>query len=117
MSYLEAEYLPYHVKMIPFLFSHIGIFTAYQTTSFLAPEGVGVQKQNAASPYMSLAARRPTSFQKNVAFYEFHTWPVAIRIYRFFNQKWHFDDSYNRFIVQKVLTFGYRVTFRLFDAG
>ena len=26
MSYLEAEYLPYHIKAIPLLFSHFGIF-------------------------------------------------------------------------------------------
>jgi hypothetical protein len=34
LSYLEAEYLPYHIKMIPFIFSHLGLFFAYHTTSF-----------------------------------------------------------------------------------
>jgi NADH:ubiquinone oxidoreductase subunit 5 (subunit L)/multisubunit Na+/H+ antiporter MnhA subunit len=34
LSYLEAEYLPYHIKMIPFVFSHFGLFVAYHTTTF-----------------------------------------------------------------------------------
>jgi NADH-ubiquinone oxidoreductase chain 5 len=36
VTFLEAEYLPYHIKMIPFLFSHLGIFFAYHTTFFLS---------------------------------------------------------------------------------
>jgi hypothetical protein len=32
-----AEHLPYHTKMIPFIFSHLGIPFAYHTTFFLSP--------------------------------------------------------------------------------
>ena len=49
--------------------------------------------------------------------HEFHSSPGAMKIHRFFNQKRHFDDLYNRFIVQKVLAAGHHITFRLFDAG
>lgn len=36
-------------------------------------------------------------------------------IYVFFNRKWFFDLIYNHFIVNKVLDFGYFVTFKLID--
>jgi NADH:ubiquinone oxidoreductase subunit 5 (subunit L)/multisubunit Na+/H+ antiporter MnhA subunit len=114
LVFLEAEYLPYHVKLIPFVFSHIGIFFAYHTTFFLAEFGsvqLGVSS-NAAS------GNGQTSLQKNLMFYRFCTQtPIIVKAYAFFNQKWHFDDFYNRFIVQKLLSFGYHTSFRLLDLG
>jgi hypothetical protein len=57
------------------------------------------------------------SVEKNLLFFNFHTRKEIIKIYTFFNQKWHFDDFYNRFIVQKVINFGYDISLKLFDAG
>ncbi len=113
MSYLEAEYLPYHIKAIPLIFSHLGIFIAYHTTSFwIAPaHGAG------ALPSMSKEGMASPSLQKSVMLHEFQTSPAAIKIYGFFNRKWYIDEIYGRFLIQKVLDFGYHVTFRLFDAG
>ena len=42
---------------------------------------------------------------------------MALKIYRFFAMKWHVDDFYNRFIVQKFINFGYHTSYKLFDAG
>lgn len=38
-------------------------------------------------------------------------------IYRFFNQKWYFDMLYNHYILLPILSFGYSITFNLFDKG
>ena len=106
MSFLEAEYLPYHIKVLPLIFSHFGILFAYHTTSFLS------------NPSVANASTISTmSFQKSVVFYKVHTQTPLIKIYTFFNQKWHFDDLYNRFIVQRCVSFGYHISFQIFDAG
>lgn len=130
VTFLEAEYLPYHIKMIPFIFSHIGILVAYNTTFFLSSNkylllntykdtGADTKDTNilVRSLEKSSIAWTNLSVQKNILFFKFHTHKNVIKIYTFFNQKWHFDDLYNRFIVQKVITFGYDVSFKLFDAG
>lgn len=31
--FVDAEYLPYHIKIIPLIFSHLGIFFAYNLAS------------------------------------------------------------------------------------
>lgn len=104
MSFLEAEYLPYHIKVLPLIFSHFGILFAYHTTSFI--------------PNPSIDPNRSTmSFQKSLVFHKFHTQAPVIKIYTFFNQKRHFDDFYNRFIVQKCVSLGNLVSLRVFDAG
>lgn len=33
INYIEAEYIPYHIKAIPLLFSHFGIYLAYTVSS------------------------------------------------------------------------------------
>ena len=107
-TFIEAEYLPYYVKAIPLVFSHLGILFAYHTTQFLS-------NGQALGNFLNKLATE--SFQKHLVFYQFHTNKFWIQFYTFFNQKWHFDDFYNRFIVQRILGFGYFTTFRLFDAG
>lgn len=99
VSYLEAEYLPYHIKMIPFLFSHPGIFVAYHTTSFSSSESPryvltassgsanGHGKDFFKKTTRKTWTRRLTSFQKNIMFYDFHSSPGAMKIHGFLNQK------------------------------
>lgn len=83
----------------------------------MAPRGFAKQEANAFGQQAQL------SFQKNLSLSEkFATAaegsPTAlIKVYTFFNQKWHFDDLYNRFVVQKVISFGYGTVYRAFDAG
>ena len=109
ISYLEAEYLPYHIKLIPFIFSHVGIFVAYHTTSF--------STNSSSSTDIFSFWNNSRSLQKNAMLHEIVTLKPIVGTITFFNQKWHFDDLYNRFFVQKVLSFGYHISFRLFDAG
>jgi hypothetical protein len=37
IMFVDAEYLPYHIKVIPLIFSHVGIFFAYNLASVVAP--------------------------------------------------------------------------------
>lgn len=113
MSYLEAEYLPFYVKIIPFIFSHIGIIIAYHTTCYISGSSRLITKLNLKQPYWTIR----DTFQKNLIYFNFLKRKEIIKIYTFFSQKWHFDDLYNRFIVQKFISFGYNITFRLLDAG
>ena len=110
ISFAEAEYLPYHIKMIPFIFSHIGILFAYHTTFFLS-------NSSSEGHAGTVPAVEQQSFQKNLVLHGFTTTQGVVRLYTFFNQKWHVDDFYNRFLVQKVISFGYNISFRIFDAG
>lgn len=38
-------------------------------------------------------------------------------VYLFFNRKWYFDLVYNYFILNKILDFGYHISFKLIDKG
>ena len=77
MSFLEAEYLPYHIKVLPLIFSHFGILFAYHTTCFSSNPST----DSSASTISTM------SFQKSFVFYKFHTQTPLIKIYTFFNQK------------------------------
>lgn len=99
LSYLDAEFLPYHIKLIPFFFSHFGLFFAYHTSSFFS---------GFPQPY----------FQKNIYWRDkFFNSGIAFPIYTFLSRTWGFDDVYNRLLVQKFINFGYSISFRLFDLG
>lgn len=47
----------------------------------------------------------------------FKTTKLGMRLYTFFNSKWHFDYVYNSFIVLPVLQFGNTITYKLIDRG
>ena len=115
LSYLEAEYLPYHIKLIPFIFSHLGLFFAYQTTSFLF--NTPSLKTKTYQTFFNSFNAATNTFQKNVYLKEQARNLIPNFIYIFFSRTWGFDDFYNRLIVQKFVTFGYNVSFRLFDLG
>lgn len=99
VTFLEAEYLPYHIKLIPFIFSHIGIFVAYNTTFFLSSLQPSLSSQTASLSNSSLhvvSSGKPSaldgdlaqlSVEKNLLFFNFHTRKEIIKIYTFFNQK------------------------------
>jgi hypothetical protein len=80
VTFLEAEYLPYHIKLIPFIFSHFGLFFAYHTTFFFAsPLSVG------DSSYSRLAFSF-NSFQKNFHFHLFSSSFLSRFFYTFFSR-------------------------------
>lgn len=96
VMFVDAEYLPYHIKIIPLIFSHLGIFFAYNLASIVAP---GDQHQ------------------RSMLFHMDGEPGLMTRIHRFFSHCRNFNDSHNRFIVYEVISFGHRISFRLFDAG
>lgn len=124
VTFLEAEYLPYHIKLIPFIFSHLGLFFAYHTTAsasssslfFLSPS-VTTVSQNTGTVKETTHNAYKNSFQKNIYLRELTYHSLPLSIYTFYSRTWGFDDLYNRLIVQKMINFGYTVSFRLFDLG
>lgn len=88
ISYFEAEFLPFYIKLIPFFFSLSGVFTAL----FL---------YNVYDNY----------FSKLILYKKFYYF------YSFFIKKWYFDIIYNAFIVKSILYFGYNISFKLLDRG
>ena len=49
--------------------------------------------------------------------YAFKTSRIGSKVYSFFSKKWYFDLIYNKYIVHKILGFGYNVTFKIIDRG
>jgi NADH-ubiquinone oxidoreductase chain 5 len=90
LSNVDAEFLPFYIKLIPVIFSLFGAFFSYFFYLFY---------------YTKIN-------QINFNFYTFF-----IYLYRFFNKKWYFDVIYNYFFVKKILNFGYYISFKLFDRG
>jgi NADH-ubiquinone oxidoreductase chain 5 len=119
-----AEYLPWHLKVTPVIFSHIGILFAYHTTFFLSP--APRLRVFAEQSLLSLGQHHEPaqrSFQKNrslsdrLATAAFAAPGGMIKFYTFFNQKWHFDDFFNRYIVHAAIAAGYGTVYRALDAG
>ena len=75
LTHLEAEYLPYYIRVVPLIFSNLGIFVAYNTTSFLLN----------AQPHKK-AFNSSADFQKNMALHELATHAFVVRVYTFFAQ-------------------------------
>jgi NADH-ubiquinone oxidoreductase chain 5 len=123
LSYLEAEYLPYHIKIIPFVFSHLGLFFAYHTTTFFFnihvynPYFIQTPIKNQSIDLKNSFFVDTSTFQKHLYLREYFFRFLPISIYTFLSRTWGFDDFYNRLIVQKFVTFGYDISFRLFDLG
>lgn len=88
LTILESEFLPYSIKLIPTIFSVSGAFIAFIIYYF----------------YLNYISIIQTS-------------NIGRTLYSFFNQKWYFDPIYNEFFVKPILSFGYRVTFKLLDRG
>lgn len=88
VSFFEAEFLSFNVKLIPFIFSMSGCFLAICVYHLFETK------------FISL------NFFKKVYF--FHS---------FFSKKWYFDNIYNTYIVNNILHFGYHISFKLVDRG
>lgn len=88
VTFLDSEFIPYHIKLIPVMFSiagaSIAMFVYYFCDSLIY------------------------NFKLNI---------IGQKIYGFLNKKWYFDKIYNEFIVQKFLDFGYNVSFKTLDRG
>jgi NADH:ubiquinone oxidoreductase subunit 5 (subunit L)/multisubunit Na+/H+ antiporter MnhA subunit len=86
--WVESEYIPQGVKMIPIFCGAFGAWFAYCINVL---EGMGTY-------------RAKTSW-------------LGRQLYTFLNKRWVFDKVYNVFIAYPTLKFGYEVTFRSLDKG
>lgn len=88
VNLIEAEFLDPIIKFTPVIFSIFGaLLSIYFYHSFSA----------------SVLA--------------FKTSSLGMKLYTFFNSKWHFDYIYNSFIVTSVLYFGNTICYKLIDRG
>jgi len=97
LIFIDAEFIPYHIKLIPLAFSFGGIFLCFFFYSFLLK-----------LEYFWFNAYN----NKNLNIVKVHHF-----LYKFYNKKWFFDTVYNLFIGYPLLKFGYNVTFKLMDKG
>lgn len=88
LNIIDAEFIPVGIKLLPVMFSLLGA---------------------------SLAVLIYTLFAKQVVNFKLSL--VGQNIYGFLSKKWYFDKVYNEYIVQKLLDFGYNVSFKTLDRG
>ena len=84
--YIEAEFLPFYIKIIPFVLTMLGIFVAVLMYNIYEKKFV------------------------NLIFYK-----ITYYLYCFLVKKWYFDIIYNEIIVKNVLKFGYVISFKMID--
>jgi NADH-ubiquinone oxidoreductase chain 5 len=80
--------MPYWLKSIPLLFSFLGSLISYW------------------------------AFQNvSLYIYNLHLSSIGNSIYKYFSNKWYFDNIYNEHLISKCLNFSYNVSFKLLDRG
>ena len=86
--YIESEFIPTSVKLIPTILSFSGAALALILNHFY-----------------------------NKELYNFTISNFGLVMYAFLNKKWYFDKIYNEYINKKMLLFGYFVSFKGIDKG
>ena len=86
--WVESEYIPQGVKMIPLFCGAFGAWIAYCV-----------------------------NVSESMLTYQMKTSYVGRQLYTFLNKRWLFDKVYNAFIGYPALNFGYQVSFRSLDKG
>jgi proton-translocating NADH-quinone oxidoreductase chain L len=86
--YIESEFIPTSVKLIPTILSFAGASLALIINHFY-----------------------------NKELYNFTTSNFGLIMYAFLNKKWYFDKVYNEYINKKLISFGYFVSFKGIDKG
>jgi NADH-ubiquinone oxidoreductase chain 5 len=86
--FIESEFIPSYVKLVPTVFSFIGAILAIVLNYYYA------------------------SFLYNITLT-----PIGLKIYAFLNKKWYFDKLYNEYVNKPLVSFGYFVSFRTIDKG
>nr|YP_009861058.1 NADH dehydrogenase subunit 5 [Jaagichlorella hainangensis]QKJ84914.1 NADH dehydrogenase subunit 5 [Jaagichlorella hainangensis] len=87
---LESEFIPQSVKLLPFVLTLFGIVLAFF-----------VNVNN--------------NYRKKAYALKISNW--FLRLYSMFNKRWFFDKVYNDFLTQRLLNFGYTVSFKSIDKG
>jgi proton-translocating NADH-quinone oxidoreductase chain L len=86
--YIESEFIPTSIKLIPTILSFTGAGLALVLNHFYSKE-----------------------------LYNFTTSNLGLTFYAFLNKKWYFDKVYNEYINKKLLLFGYFISFKGIDKG
>ena len=86
--FIESEFIPSYVKLIPTVLSFSGAILAIVLNHFYA------------------------SFLYHATLTDF-----GLKIYAFLNKKWYFDKFYNEVVNKPLVSFGYFVSFRGIDKG
>lgn len=87
-QFIDAEFLSIYIKLLPVIFSFLGMFCAF---------------------YLYI-------FQYNL-FLSLKLSKYGLYLYNFFNKKWYFDKIYNEFINQYILNISYNYTYKMIDKG
>jgi NADH-ubiquinone oxidoreductase chain 5 len=86
--FLNAEFLPFYIKIVPVVCSTLGTLVAIA--------------------YFSLMVQ---------GFSVFHLGNTGIALYTFLSKKWFLDKIYSEFLVQYVLSAGYWFSYKALDRG
>lgn len=87
-DFVNAEFLPYYIKLIPVVFSLVGGFSAFIIYFF----------------FMRYVSKLKFAF-------------FVQKVYKFLSYKWYFDLVYNKFIGYPLLRFGYNIVYLILDKG
>jgi len=88
ISFYEAEFLSFKIKLIPLIFSLNGLFLAI------------------------FVFKLKKKYFSNLIIYKKYYY-----IYKFFSKKWYFDNIYSKYIVNNGFYLGYYVSFKVIDRG
>lgn len=88
MTSVDSEFIDYPFKILPVFLSLSGISIAYTYYAFFSK---------------SLYLIKISHFIR--------------KLYTFLNRKWFFDKFYNEIITQRLLKFGYNISYKLIDKG
>lgn len=88
MILIDAEFLPIYIKLLPVIFSISGALLAYTWYTYEFDWLYSIKMTN-----------------------------VGQNLYTFLNRKWFFDKVYNEFIAQRLLYFGYHISYKYIDRG
>jgi len=88
LNSIDAEFIPHSMKLLP----------------------VGLSITGAASACVLYS-------YKSHSLYDLKMSEYGKKLYTFLNRKWFFDKVYNEYIVQKMLFFGYHISYKTIDRG
>ena len=109
----ESEYLSQIQKLLPIVFTTLGAVLAFIITKRGTHIVVNINDDMiSTAPPLTLTKSMSNRFYQVSSAYFF-----IRKLYFFFNKRWFFDKVYNDLIAQKVISFGYKISFKTIDKG
>jgi NADH:ubiquinone oxidoreductase subunit 5 (subunit L)/multisubunit Na+/H+ antiporter MnhA subunit len=91
---VEFEYLPFYIKIMPILFSCVGLVLGYLFERLFNK--------------VLVASLKEYNVDSNF---------ILIKLLKYFKVKLAFDEIYNNYIVRSLTWFGYHISFKFIDRG